>query len=899
MIPLVKREGGVTTRKLFRREWQDEAWAYFDDVPEIKYSTWFMGNVMGKCRLFPAVIDPADPDAPPIPATDPDAGLGIAVAQRAQAEIDRLRGPLGGRPEILRSSNMNLEIAGELFIIGFGPREVVIKDPVSEEPIGTELIAEEWGVFSTSQVVEKDGRYTVKMRPDDKDSDRALDPLIDSDPIRIYQRHPRFSLEADCAMRGVLSACEALVLLDNSIKAEAKSRMSGGYLLIPNELSNGPDVETEPEDGEEAPVDAFLQEIYDGAVDPVEDPSSAAAVAPTFVRGPAEALKEFRHLTIARVGDATILPKIAALIERIARGLNLPVEIIMGHQQTTFSNAAQVKQDTFDDHFQPRCALICDALTVGFLRPNLIAAGMDPAIAERLVVWFDPSGMIKEVNPVDSADEGIALDLLSDEAWRRAKGWSEDDAPDPVERLVRAVLHLRTFDKGVSTAILELLGVPLDIPESLPGDTGGDVGAAGQTPPPPVQAVPAAASGLERLLSERIAARYHPADDLEARQSLNDILVDLLFRDPDVIRAAATRVAPPRRNVGHELMLLDRELRTKLLVAATDAMTRAFERAGNKLRAAKGQAQTLARAGFVHPVYVAPMLGPKLIASAGFSDDDLVGGPVWSALEEQWRTWVTATQARALGIIASTITMTSAHRATIAAEQARSLESAWEWFNDQLHALAVHRLYHPDPLEPAVGEFDPSGRVPAALVRQAIARAGGATSISPVAERKPELRAAASDEPVYVAVDDGEPLGGIGTGATLMGALDDAGGGVEGYEWVYGPAMRLHPFDPHLDLDGQPFVNFDDDVLAAGDWIGDFYFPGDHNGCNCDFAPTIVDGSQDAGDGDTAPDTGTSDASWSLTVPAGETIGSPSTADVSPVDEILDENEQRRKKAKP
>lgn len=824
--------------KIRRREWQEDAWDVFDDVPEIKYSVWFEGNVMAKCKLFAAVLDPSDPEAIPIPLSDPASGIPAAVAQRAQAEIERLKGELGGQGEILRAMNMNLEIAAEGYIIGIGPRETEVKDDAGMV-IDVEITPESWGVFSVSQVTQKDDTYTLRMRPDDQNPFK-LNPELDSEPIRIWQRHPRWSYEADCNMRGVLSDCEALILLGNSIKAVAKSQMNAGFLLVPSDLSSGPDVETDPEGEEEAGVDAFEQALYDGVTEPVEDPSSAASVAPTIIRGQAESLKEFRHVTIDRKSDDSVLAKITSSIERIARGLNLPVEVVMGHQQTTFANAMQVKQDTFDDHFQPRCVLICDALTISFLRPNLIAAGMDPELAEKLVIWFDPSAMIKQVNPVDSADNGVNLDLLSGEAWRRAWGWSEDDAPDPVERLTRAVMHLRTFDPGISTAILELFGVPLNIPSDLP--------SAGTTSTASTTA--ARSSGLDGLLAAAIRARYgDTAREQGGERTLEQLLVDVLEHDPSVnLSAAASGLPSPAKvakNPGYDHMLLDRDLRMKLLVAADQAMTRALERAGNKLRAKAGQTRTLARAGFIHPVYVAATLGPNLVAAAGFADEDLISTSAWSGLEANYRTWVAAVQATTLVQIAKLVTLTDTQRADAVARQERDLESSWAWLKEQLTELAAYRLYSPDPTPPAKGEFDATSKVPAGMMRQALARAGGATGIT---IPSPKLTAAArrpgGDQvgaPVYVAVNDGQPLGGVATGQLATELItENDGADVDAYEWVYGPAYRLNPFEEHEALDEEVFTDFDSDVLVAGNWVGDYYFPGDHDGCNCDIAPVIV-----------------------------------------------------------
>lgn len=85
--------------------------------------------------------------------------------------------------------------------------------------------------------------------------------------------------------------------------------------------------------------------------------------------------------------------------------------------------------------------------------------------------------------------------------------------------------------------------------------------------------------------------------------------------------------------------------------------------------------------------------------------------------------------------------------------------------------------------------------------------------------------------------------GGIGTGIVLAEVLDESGFSTEGYEWVYGVFTRDKPFEPHEALDGEQFEDFDADVLAnPGDWPDTSHFyPGDHDGCACDFAVVLID----------------------------------------------------------
>jgi hypothetical protein len=76
----------------------------------------------------------------------------------------------------------------------------------------------------------------------------------------------------------------------------------------------------------------------------------------------------------------------------------------------------------------------------------------------------------------------------------------------------------------------------------------------------------------------------------------------------------------------------------------------------------------------------------------------------------------------------------------------------------------------------------------------------------------------------------------------MSDVLAQGGATVDGYQWVYGPAHRTRPFDPHAELDGVEFVNFDDDVLTNNEGFPeyDFFMPGDHPGCICDYEPIVI-----------------------------------------------------------
>jgi len=163
------------------------------------------------------------------------------------------------------------------------------------------------------------------------------------------------------------------------------------------------------------------------------------------------------------------------------------------------------------------------------------------------------------------------------------------------------------------------------------------------------------------------------------------------------------------------------------------------------------------------------------------------------------------------------------------AAMASGRDAAWDLLSQALSSLGQHLLYNPDP-NAGPGDWadlNPDTLVPAGTIRAALGVAGGAS-------------AATLTPDVAGAVTFTDAVGQIGTGSTIAELITAGGGQREGYEWVYGPA--LNGFPPHEDLDGVQFESFDDDALAnPGDFPANQYFlPGDHDGCVCDFMPIYL-----------------------------------------------------------
>lgn len=764
--------------------WQAEATEYFDDVGMVKQVVYFRANQMAKLRIFPAVRPLDDPEAAPVPVTDPNSGVPADLAARAQAEVERIKGASGGTAEILRLLDMNNEVVGECWIVGRGPTTRTEYDAATQQDVEV-LTLESWEVRSILEVQKKGEGAAAHWEVQNAETggwDR-LDLDNRDVLVRVWQRHPFYAGRADCHMRGILTDCEALVLLTNEVKAESKSRQNNGVLFVPNSMtisqptqsspasqSDDPDAVDEPPDVEdEAPIATIASALGESMLEPIGDPSSPWSVEPRIITGPAEDGQHIRYISLNREASDRLEERIAARKEAIAQGLNVPIEVAKGHQETTFANAAQIDEDIWEKHLQPTATLICDMWTIGLLRPALADSGAPSDMVDRIIVWFDPTDILEQADPAEHVKEALELKIIGGAAGRRYWGYSEDDAPEEGE-----------FPSAPA--------MPFGTP---------------------------------------------PATD-------NTDIVDGEDAQPMPMAASAK---PSLREQGKRLADGDRLLMAKTVPMLHAAMTRALERAGNRLKAQTVHTALGAVLRPVHPMYAAQQIGPGQLATFDVDTTTLVDDDAFDREVTQFHTWAKHWQQTALGIAAGMAGLSAKQRRTLAEKQAQHLSDASEWMNGQLHDLAQERMFRPDPQAPAHGEFDPSSRVPMGLVRTAVAIAGGAIGLEFAGGATKSADMAPADQ--FVPLLNDQPPGGIGTGPLLTEAITSADTIViEGWQWDYGDAYRQNPYEPHVDLDGvvaESKLDFGEDDFGPA-------FPGNHPGCACgDLIPVYAEVPQGEG----------------------------------------------------
>jgi hypothetical protein len=407
--------------------WQREAYRFYDEVGEIRYGARFTGNAMSKLRMFVAVQPDARSEPVPVDATDADGVRLVSEQDAAAAEstLLRLRSPEGGLPELQREWGINDFVVGESYLVGW-----------TSPPFPGAEPEERWDIVSIDELVRStDGRgWSLRFRPGDS-GDRLLPLGPDAFVLRIWQRHPRYSAVADSPLRAVLDLCDELQILSKMIRATALSRIPAGILKVPSEGSDGPldpvDGET---DGNMDPLSRDLLEHFSAGVrqDLV---GSAAQIVPFLLRGEREDLDAVELIEFKREIDKVAGEQRSELIRRIANGVDLPPEILLGMADANHWTAWQVDEQTYSAHIEPRAILLAQALTVGYLRPALEAMGVpDPG---RFQVWFDPTALVTHPDRGNAAADAHDRMAISDEAYRTATGFPESAAPSEEERLRR------------------------------------------------------------------------------------------------------------------------------------------------------------------------------------------------------------------------------------------------------------------------------------------------------------------------------------------------------------------------------------------------------------------------------------------------------------------------------
>lgn len=792
------------------REWQGLAWKYRDLIPELRFATGYRSGAISRVRLYAAQIDGDDDE--PIPLSlidDPDKADQVTVDHDlARAAIDNLaRLPLDDGFSFLGIWSENFDVAGDCWLHGF-------PDPITGD--------ECWKVRSYDDVrVSTDGR-TVKVEDDSlpgtlRDIDWSAEELF-----RLWVQHPRKSYLADSPCQATLDTFENIVLFGRELRAVSRSRSAtNGILAIPNTMTLQRNIREDGDTGTTvASSNAFMADLTAVLLAPISNEGDAGAVAPAVLTGSEEDIKAIRHITFERESSSDLINKLDSELTRMARGLDLPPEIVSGVGDANHWTAWQIDASTFRYHIEPSVRRMVDSLTTAFLRNTLLDMGYDPAEVKRVRVWYDAANITENTNRRQDAIDAFDRGGIGWDAFRDALGFSDTDKPEEHELLLMALFKIG-LDPATAGQLLQRLLAPGQTPviperETVTDKTGAPALPAGDTTAP--KALPAGTP------QETGSAPTAAPGGLQADGGLQQL------RDQLTVLAAAAHendYAVPFEDM-RDMVAIERALRDRIVTAAEAALHAGLKTASSRLRAKlSGDPVLIGQLRQVQPHQFGLTVGRDRALTAGATMDFLMAG-AFAVLGTKFTQWTLAAIDAIVGKLAGMLGLakgTTEHRQLtdrVRATMAGRVDDGWDRLHDNLTQLADSLLYGTHE-QPTKGEISDT-LVPPGMVRAVLADIGGDAGVT----------------------DKGRtttPATGLATGHTVRQELATAGAVELGYLWVYGVTLSPDNFLPHLGMEGVRFTDYHDEKLdppPGYEWLGNRMYPGDHDGCMCDTVPAYA-----------------------------------------------------------
>lgn len=488
-----------TLRRLIQ-PWQQRAYGYYDSVPEVKFGAQFYSRMLAPLRLYAAKIDEngeiQEIEDPTTPAD-----------RKAVTHVERIQDPGGGRSGLLGTY-------GRLFFLG-GEGYLVVSTPDDQE--------EQWEMCSPNELRLNPGGDSyyrlrapqlapeiVRNAPDDAFEAMGKDEAV---VYRLWRRHPVYSALADSTMQAVLDICEELLLLSRGVRNRTRSRLaSAGILIVNGDITSvsTPSADTADENPDE---DTFLRDLTEASVAAISDESSTSAVVPIIVRvdmdkddGGLENV--MKHLQI--VDPVQLYPESGLrreAIERLAIGLDMPPEALLGVGGLNHWSGWIVDEQSWQLHGQPVAQGFVDDLTAAYYRPTLKQDGVEDW--QSYCIGYDAAAVISQPDKAKDAKELHDRGALSNQALREAANFTDDDAPDEQEH--QEWLGIKLNDSNV--AINGEPAAPV-APFGGPEPTDEETVDAGDTPAEAPKAPPPADDEPPGQVSAALATRLIGASDL-------------------------------------------------------------------------------------------------------------------------------------------------------------------------------------------------------------------------------------------------------------------------------------------------------------------------------------------------------------------------------------------------
>lgn len=448
--------------------WQREVWNHYDGCGEFRYATNWIANAMSKAVMQALEVDPST-------------GLEGSPTENTtvRAIANSILGGPSARSQAQATMGLNLQVPAEYFIL------IIPQPPKAGIPQ-----PDRWLVMSTTEITEK--RNVFSYCDPYTGAEIPLRQGIDM-VIRTWIPHPRLQSRADSAARACVPSLREIEKASQSIAARLDSRLaSNGLLLMPQEM------EFPKGDTDATGAQAVMDYLMKAMTASMRQPGEASAQVPIVALLPGDMIQYVKWLTFTTELDQSLLELRKDAIGRLAIGLDMPPEIMLGLGDSNHWSAWQIEEAAYKIHIAPLLDRLADAITVHWFHPALRLAGItDP---ERYIIGFDVTDILSRPDNFTHMTELWDRVLISDVAMREAAGVPESAAPSDEEKATR---FFKQLVEGAPTlinvpAIARALGVdveqaaaatvgdaPADAAPALPAANGDRATPDTQTEPPP------------------------------------------------------------------------------------------------------------------------------------------------------------------------------------------------------------------------------------------------------------------------------------------------------------------------------------------------------------------------------------------------------------------------------
>jgi hypothetical protein len=251
--------------------------------------------------------------------------------------------------------------------------------------------------------------------------------------IRIYNEDPSDRFKASGPHKALLGVLETMALELSRDQADAISVLAGnGILYIPTEVL--PD-EVDTLDASDTPGSrrAFESALEDAMVATIADRQRGDAIVPITLYGPAEHAQSIRHILPSRESAYESNARMADLILRYARDIDLPMQVILGSGEANHWGDWKVDENTWAYHLRPRGQRIADAIYTGLVRSVIRNLGKNPDVY-RMVP--NPSAAMAKADITGAIGDAYERGVVKPETYIQALDLQQSDMREDAEELL-------------------------------------------------------------------------------------------------------------------------------------------------------------------------------------------------------------------------------------------------------------------------------------------------------------------------------------------------------------------------------------------------------------------------------------------------------------------------------